>query len=109
MEKSYESIESLLQFTLCDIMDRVNIISSAFDASIFIANDSPKLSLKLQQEIDDKEVEIMKDLLVLNRQHEIYVRKLLNNLKNLKYQIDKHVHNFHEKLLKLHEIVQFRY
>lgn len=25
--KSYDSIESLLQFTLCDIMDRVNIVS----------------------------------------------------------------------------------
>jgi hypothetical protein len=26
--KSFESIESLLQFTLCDIMDRVNIVDS---------------------------------------------------------------------------------
>lgn len=25
--KSFDSIESLLQFTLCDIMDRVNIVS----------------------------------------------------------------------------------
>jgi hypothetical protein len=28
--KSFDSIESLLQFTLCDIMDRVNIVSFFF-------------------------------------------------------------------------------
>lgn len=28
--KSFDSIESLLQFTLCDIMDRVNIVSEKY-------------------------------------------------------------------------------
>lgn len=50
----------------------------------------------------------MKDLLILNRQHEIYVRKLLGNLRIIKSKIEKHVKIFNEKLFKLHEIVQFR-
>lgn len=50
----------------------------------------------------------MKDLLILNRQHEIYVRKLLSNLKTLKTKIESSVQSYGEKLLKLHDIVQFR-
>lgn len=50
----------------------------------------------------------MKDLLILNRQHEIYVRKLLSNLKSVKSKIESHVQSYGEKLLKLHDIVQYR-
>lgn len=50
----------------------------------------------------------MKDLLVLNRQHEIYVRKLLSNLKSIKSRIESHVQSYGEKLRKLHDIVQYR-
>lgn len=58
--------------------------------------------------LETSEVNTMIDLLILNRQHEIYVRKLLGNLKFLKALIQSHVKNYAEKLLKLHEIVQFR-
>lgn len=54
------------------------------------------------------EIDVMKDLLILNRQHEIYVRKLLSNLKCVKSRIETHVQSYGEKLLKLHDIVQFR-
>jgi uncharacterized membrane protein YcjF (UPF0283 family) len=50
----------------------------------------------------------MKDLLVLNRQHEIYVRKLLGNLKTLQMRIETTVQSYGEKLFKLHDIVQYR-
>jgi hypothetical protein len=50
----------------------------------------------------------MKDLLVLNRQHEIYVRKLLSNLKSMRSKIENTVQSYGEKLLKLHDIVQYR-
>lgn len=40
--KSFESIESLLQFTLCDIMDRVNIVSKhptiVFGVNFYLRN-----------------------------------------------------------------------
>lgn len=58
--------------------------------------------------LEENEVNDMKDLLVLNRQHEIYVRKLLSNLKMMKAKIESNVHNYGEKLLKLHDIVQYR-
>ena len=50
----------------------------------------------------------MKDLLILNRQHEIYIRKLLSNLKCIKVKVESHVQRYAEKLLKLHDIVQYR-
>lgn len=62
----------------------------------------------MQSELESDEIEVMKDLLILNRQHEIYVRKLLGNLQSLKTQIEGHVQSYTEKLLKLHDIVQFR-
>ena len=58
--------------------------------------------------LETSEVNIIIDLLILNRQHEIYVRKLLGNLKFMKALIEAHVRNYAEKLLKLHETVQFR-
>lgn len=59
-------------------------------------------------DVTDEEITTMKDLLILNRQHEIYVRKLLSNLKIIKIKIDEHIKTYNEKLFKLHEIVQFR-
>jgi hypothetical protein len=50
----------------------------------------------------------MKDLMVLNRQHEIYVRTLLSNLKTMKSKIETSIQSYGEKLLKLHDIVQYR-
>lgn len=132
--KSYDSIESLLQFTLCDIMDRVNIVRSldnclvsisicaneklkilflsrqlttAFDGAIEITKSS-QFNLNVQSKLEQSELDVMKDLLILNRQHEIYVRKLLSNLKSVKSKIENHVQSYGEKLIKLHDIVQYR-
>lgn len=70
-------------------------------------NDSP-FRFKLQSHLEKDEIGIMKDLLVLNRQHEIYVRKLLSNLKTMRLKIENSVQSYGEKLLKLHDIVQYR-
>jgi hypothetical protein len=110
-------------------MDRVNIVSfilnnfnldlifhfslftrqltTAFDGAIEITK-SNQLQLNVQSKLEDKEINVMKDLLILNRQHEIYVRKLLGNLKSIKSKIELHVQSYGEKLLKLHDIVQYR-
>lgn len=58
--------------------------------------------------LEPSDIEILTDLLILNRQHEIYVRKLLNNLKFVKSLIELRVKSYAEKLAKLHELVQFR-
>lgn len=106
-------------------MDRVNIVSgflgtsrnifmnvsfhfvqltTAFDGAIAIGK-SFVLNATL---LESTEIDVMIDLLILNRQHEIYVRKLLSNLKSIKSLIETRVRSFAEKLSKLHEIVQFR-
>ena len=66
------------------------------------------MRLNVQSKLEECEIDVMKDLLILNRQHEIYVRKLLSNLKSVKSQIESHVQSYGEKLLKLHDIVQYR-
>ncbi|CAO1390286.1 unnamed protein product [Diamesa tonsa] len=106
--KSYDTIESLLQFTLCDIMDRVNILTTAFESSISISKTTNQLTINVQTKVEEGEINTMKDLLILNRQHEIYVRKVLSNLKSVKVKMENHVRNYGEKLFKLHDIVQYR-
>ncbi|CAO1383045.1 unnamed protein product [Diamesa serratosioi] len=119
--KSFNTIESLLQFTLCDIMDRVNILTTAFECSICISRTKTttkstttnQLTINVQETkegtvLEEGEMNSMKDLLILNRQHEIYVRKVLSNLKSVKVKIENHVKNYGEKLFKLHDIVQYR-
>lgn len=102
---SLDSVESHLQFTLCDVMDRVNILTTAFDASISSANDKEFVPM---HELTFENFEILKDLLILNRQHEIYVRRLLGNLKVLKAKILQHVTSYRDRLLSLHETVEFK-
>lgn len=103
--KSLDSVESHLQFTLCDVMDRVNILTTAFDASINVTKDSDFFS---SRDLELDEIEVLRDLLILNRQHEVYVRRLLGNLKVLKAKIEQHVTSYRNKLLSLHETVQFK-
>lgn len=70
-----------------------------------------KIKTEFSLDVEDlkaSDVEVMIDLLVLNRQHEIYVRKLLGNLKFVKALIEMRVKSYAEKLAKLHEIVQYR-
>lgn len=68
-----------------------------------------KLQISLDvADLKASDVEVMVDLLILNRQHEIYVRKLLGNLKFVKSLIEMRVKSYAEKLAKLHDIVQFR-
>lgn len=105
-------------------MDRVNIVrmnsaadvnfnlneffrqlTTAFDGAIEITKSS---QMNVQSMLEPSEIDVMKDLLVLNRQHEIYVRKLLSNLKSVKARIESHVQSYGEKLIKLHDIVQYR-
>ena len=82
-------------------------LTTAFDSAIEITK-SHQLKLNVQTELERNEIDVMKDLLILNRQHEIYVRKLLSNLKSVKLKIENHVKSYTEKLLKLHDIVQYR-
>lgn len=105
-------------------MDRVNIVSAtqsltnfhlisfsfiqlttAFDSAVRIENSQFILDASAMEMNDTK---LLTDLLILNRQHEIYVRKLLGNLKFVKSLIEMRVKNYADKLSKLHDIVQFR-
>jgi Domain of unknown function len=82
-------------------------LTTAFDGAIEVIKLN-QLNFNSQSKLKQNEIGIMKDLLVLNRQHEIYVRKLLSNLKTMKAKIDSNVQSYGEKLLKLHDIVQYR-
>lgn len=66
------------------------------------------MTINVQTKVEEGEINTMKDLLILNRQHEIFVRKVLSNLKSVKLKMENHVRNYGEKLFKLHDIVQYR-
>lgn len=82
-------------------------LTTAFDGTISVTK-SDNLQFILQNMLEEAEIETLKNLLILNRQHEIYVRKLLSNLKIMKPKIEGSIQSYSEKLIKLHDIVQFR-
>jgi hypothetical protein len=82
-------------------------LTTAFDCAIEVTK-SDSLKFNLHSKLESDEIDVMKDLMVLNRQHEIYVRTLLSNLKTMKSKIETSIQSYGEKLLKLHDIVQYR-
>lgn len=82
-------------------------MTTAFDGSTEVSK-SNNLQFNFESKLEPSEINDVKDLLILNRQHEIYVRKLLSNLKFIKKKIENTVESYSEKLFKLHDIVQYR-
>lgn len=82
-------------------------LTTAFDGTIEVSK-SNNLQFNSESKLEPNEINDVKDLLILNRQHEIYVRKLLGNLKFIYKKIESTVESYSEKLFKLHDIVQYR-
>lgn len=108
LEQSYESTKSILQITLCEIIDRINLLTSAISSAISNDFKNRQIIVLLPQNVTAEDFETVKSSLVMNRQHEIFTRKLSEFLENVKFDIDKNNHRYNETLKLIHETVQFR-
>ncbi|XP_035776048.1 cilia- and flagella-associated protein 206-like [Anopheles albimanus] len=108
LDQSHESTKSILQITLCEIMDKVNLLTSALNAAIAYDLRNRAIITLLPENITPEDFETIKDLLIMYRQHEVYTRKLIDELATIKTNIDSCKQEYEAKLLRIHEAVQFR-
>uniref|UniRef100_A0A182NGK0 Cilia- and flagella-associated protein 206 n=1 Tax=Anopheles dirus TaxID=7168 RepID=A0A182NGK0_9DIPT len=108
LDQSHESTKSILQITLCEIMDKVNLLTSALNAAIAYDLRNRSIITLLPENITADDVETLKDLLIMYRQHEVYTRKLIDELASIKLSIDSCKQEYEVKLLRIHEAVQYR-
>ncbi|XP_039431051.1 cilia- and flagella-associated protein 206 [Culex pipiens pallens] len=108
LDQSHESTKSILQITLCEIMDKVNLLTSALNSSIAYDLRNRTIVTLLPENISAEDLTNLKDLLVMYRQHEVYTRKLLDELALIKFNIDTCNQEYKAKLVKIHEAVQYR-
>uniref|UniRef100_A0AAG5D8L1 Cilia- and flagella-associated protein 206 n=1 Tax=Anopheles atroparvus TaxID=41427 RepID=A0AAG5D8L1_ANOAO len=108
LDQSHESTKSILQITLCEIMDKVNLLTSALNAAIAYDLRNQSIITLLPENITSDDFETIKDLLIMYRQHEVYTRKLIDELAAIKLAIDSCKLEYEAKLLRIHEAVQYR-
>ncbi|XP_058819118.1 cilia- and flagella-associated protein 206 [Topomyia yanbarensis] len=108
LEQSHESTKSILQITLCEIMDKVNLLTSALNSSIAYDLRNRAIVTLLPENISADDLDMLKDLLIMYRQHEVYTRKMIDELALIKFNIDTCNQEYKQKLIKLHEAVQYR-
>uniref|UniRef100_A0A182MDH6 Cilia- and flagella-associated protein 206 n=1 Tax=Anopheles culicifacies TaxID=139723 RepID=A0A182MDH6_9DIPT len=108
IDQSHESTKSILQITLCEIMDKVNLLTSALNAAIAYDLRNRSIITLLPENITADDFETIKDLLTMYRQHEVYTRKLIDELATIKLSIDSCKQEYEAKLLRIHEAVQYR-
>ncbi|XP_050077327.1 cilia- and flagella-associated protein 206 [Anopheles maculipalpis] len=108
IDQSHESTKSILQITLCEIMDKVNLLTSALNAAIAYDLRNRSIITLLAENISADDFETIKDLLAMYRQHEVYTRKLIDELASIKLSIDGCKQEYEAKLLRIHEAVQYR-
>lgn len=108
LDQSHESTKSILQITLCEIMDKVNLLTSALNSSIAYDLRNRTIVTLLPENISSEDLDNLKDLLIMYRQHEVYTRKLIDELALMKFNIDTCNQEYNQKLIKIHEAVQYR-
>lgn len=89
-------------------MDKVNLLTSALSAAIAYDLRNRSIITLLPENITADDFETIKDLLAMYRQHEVYTRKLIDELAGIKLLIDGCKQEYEARLLRIHEAVQYR-
>lgn len=89
-------------------MDRINLLTSAISAAISNDFKNRQIIVLLSENLTAEDFEIVISALIMNRQHEIFTKKLCDLLENVKMDINRSNHRYNEMLKIIHETVQFR-
>lgn len=89
-------------------MDRINLITSAIYSTFAYDEQKRDMRITLPEDVTADEFEQLKDVLILNRQQEAYVRTMLENLAIVRHEVDSFVEQFRKILEELHETVQYK-
>ncbi|KAK4875070.1 hypothetical protein RN001_011492 [Aquatica leii] len=99
-----------MEKTLTVIMDNVYVLTTALDRcyQIEMCEESYTLTFNASIGIEEANVEPIKDVLILYRQYEVFIRKITEEVQKMELYA-KHIYEqFREALLNVHKSVQFR-
>lgn len=108
IEKSYETTKSMIQIMVIEITDRISFLSSGLWSATGCDLENGKMAYYMPDDITMADLERIKDLLVMNRQHEAFMEKLLCELAITKTDIDRYFKIYQSKLDELHETLKCR-
>lgn len=108
IEKSYETTKSMMQIMVIEITDRISFLSSGLWAATGCDLKDGKMAYYMPADITMPDLERIKDLLVVNRQHEAFIEILLCELEVTKTDIDRYFKIYQSKLNELNETLKCR-
>jgi hypothetical protein len=106
--QSFESTQSVLHIALAEVMDKVNLLTSAWTACVSINAKDKLFVLSFPENVTTDHVEYTKDLLIMYRQHEQILRKLIEDMPTVKKEIEKSIRGHKERLIQLHRVLEYR-
>ncbi|VEN40556.1 unnamed protein product [Callosobruchus maculatus] len=106
-----EILRRNLENTICGTLKWIDVLAVTVDRFFVVSciGDEVKLTLELSMDIKKKDVYAFRDLLLIFRQHLMYLRKMLHLLKTKERQADQMARTFQEKLNHLDGMIVGRY
>lgn len=108
MEQSCDSTKSILDITLFGVLDRINLLTSCLHSVISFEVKNKDITINLPEGITQKEYENIKDVLIIYRQMECYIKDLMEHLDDVKRNTETLLRLYKTSLEGLHEAVQFK-
>lgn len=108
MEQSCDSTKSILDITLFGVLDRINLLTSCLHSVISFEVKNKDITINLPEGIYQKEYENIKDVLIMYRQMECYIKDLMEHLDDVKRNTETLLRLYKTSLEGLHEAVQFK-
>lgn len=106
-----EAMSADLQNLLVFIMEKVNVLTTALDKCYVIKENEYGYYMTVEvppESLEEANLEYYKDLLLLYRQYELFIRKVITEVGNIEENIPFIFSDFEDTLKELHDTVKFR-
>ncbi|GLV32787.1 uncharacterized protein CBL_00506 [Carabus blaptoides fortunei] len=111
LSNAFHGIQTILQNELLQVMEKVNLTTSAIEnVYVLERNDETGYSyvLNLPQDVSEEFLRYIMELLILSRQYEVYIRKLLADIKDIETSGNKLFNDLQKIFIKLHASVKMK-
>lgn len=111
MDEALDATNLELQHTLIAIMDKVNLLTTALDYVYLTEVDDRDrfiIAASLPIEVSLNDVEYVKDSLIVYRQYELFIRKLIDEVDRIDATTRQTCLSLKEALMNLHQVVKHR-
>ncbi|RZC32461.1 UPF0704 protein C6orf165 -like [Asbolus verrucosus] len=111
INEALDATNAELQNTLIAIMDKVNLITTALDF-IYVTTVDERgrfvIECNLPKDVTMADVQYIKDSLIVYRQHELYIRKLIDEVEKIDNSANQIFNTLQTALVNLHQVVKHR-